>query len=253
MKRILLGVVLAVTFAMAPATSLRAQPAREIFTEGETLDFVVTWLKVTGGTARMTIAPQGDNFRITSVAKSSGSLGRMFKIRDEIESIVAKSDFTTLRYTKRLDERGDKEREVTIIADGSASRTRANGKTKTVPVPDPVFDPISVVYHLRTLGLELGKSHDLTLISDGKVYTVKAKVVKREVIETPAGRFTTLMVEPEMVRGGVPREERLFIWYTDDERHIPVRIRTEVNFGSVVASLRTIQRGVTTADPPPLH
>lgn len=235
------------------AGSLSAQPAREIFAEGETLDYTVTWLKVTGGTARMTIAPKGaDQFRITSVARSSGSLGRFIKVRDEIETIVRKADFSTLRYTKRLDERGDKHTEVTSVEGKVATRTK-EGKAKTIPVPEPVFDPISVVYYLRTLDLEPGKSYDLTLISDGKIYTVKARVVRREVIETPAGRYSTLMVEPEMVSGGVPRDERLFIWYTDDERHIPVRIRTEVKFGSVVASLRSMQEGVTSTDPPPLR
>jgi hypothetical protein len=239
--------------ALLLTTSLAAQPARELFAEGETLDYVVTWLKVTGGTARMTIGPRGEGqYRVTSVAKSSGSLGRIVKVRDEIETIVTSDDFSVLRYTKKLDERGDKELEVTVVEDGQASRTKGK-KTKTVAVPDPILDPISVMYYFRTLDLAPGNVYELTLISDGKIYTVKAKVVRREVIDTPAGRYSTLLVEPEMVSGGVPRDERLFIWYTDDDRHIPVRIRTEVKFGSVVASLKSMQRGVASTDPPPLR
>lgn len=244
MKRLLLVALL--------ATSVAAQPARELFREGETLDYIVSWLKVTGGTARMTIAPLGDDrYRVTSVAKSSGSLGRVVKVRDEIETIIRRSDFATLRYTKRLDERGEKKHEITVIANGTAIRTKKT-TTRTIPVPDPVSDPIGVVYYLRTLDLSPGKSYDLTLIADGKVYRVKARVVRRETIDTPAGRFDTVMVEPEMMSAGVRRDERLFIWYSDDERRIPVRIRTEVKFGSVVATLKSVQRGVTSTDPPAL-
>jgi hypothetical protein len=246
----LLVVLLSLTLAAPP---LAAQPASEIFLEGETLDYTVTWMRVTGGTARMTIAPQGDGqFRITSVARSGGGIGRLVKVRDEIETIVDRKDFSTVRYVKKLDEKGEKKEEVTVVEDGVATRTRSGRKPQKVEVPRPILDPISVVYHFRTLELAPGKGYDLTLISDGKIYTVHAKVIRREVVQTPAGRFDTLMVEPEMVRGGVAKEERLFIWYTDDVRHIPVRIRTEVNFGAVTATLKSISSGVKSIEPPRL-
>lgn len=233
------------------ATAAISAPVEQTYARGETLDFTLTWMKVTGGAARMTIAPAGDSrYRITSVARSSGGIARLFKVRDEIETTVDRSDFSTLTYVKRLDERGDKMVETTTIEDGVATRKRK--KIKKVPVPRPVFDPISVIYYFRTLELAPGKSYELTLISDGKLYTVHAHVIRREIVQTPAGTFNTLLVEPEMVSSGVQREERLFIWYSDDDRRLPVRIRTEVKFGSVTATLKSVTPGVTTTDPPPL-
>jgi hypothetical protein len=219
------------------------------FTKGETLDYNLTWLKVTGGTARMTIGPGADDrYRITSVARSSPRFSRFFRVHDELESHVSQDDFSMLRYVKRLDEDGDTIEEVTTVADGVATRTRK--KVKRVPVPRPVFDPISVIYYLRTVDLAPGKAYELTLIADGKVYTVHARVVRREILQTPAGKFSTVMVEPEMTSGGVPRAERLFIWYSDDDRRLPVRIRTEVKVGAITATLRGITNGVTSTDPP---
>ncbi len=219
------------------------------FLSGETLDYDLKWLKISGGSARMTAGPLGDDrIRITSVGKSSPGFSRIFKVRDEIETIVSKEDFSTLRYTKRLDEQGDKIEETTTIEDGVATRKRR--KIKKVDVPRPVFDPISIIYHLRTLDLSPGKTHDFTLIADGKVYNVHAVVVRREVVTTPAGRFNTVVIEPEMSAGGVDREERLWIWYSDDERKLPVRIRTEVNFGAITATLRAVRAGVGPIDPP---
>ncbi len=219
------------------------------FLSGETLDYDLKWLKISGGSARMTAGPLGDDrIRITSVGKSSPGFSRIFKVRDEIETIVSKEDFSTLRYTKRLDEQGDKIEETTTIEDGVATRKRR--KIKKVDVPRPVFDPISIIYHLRTLDLSPGKTHDFTLIADGKVYNVHAVVVRREVVTTPAGRFNTVVIEPEMSAAGVNREERLWIWYSDDERKLPVRIRTEMNFGAITASLRAVRAGVGPIDPP---
>lgn len=250
---LLLAAVLAAALS-AQEPPPQPTPLQRIFAEGETLDYTVTWMKVTGGTGRMTISPTGpakDRFRITSVVKSSGSLGKLFKIRDEIETIVARSDFSTLRLTKNLNERGDKMYEVTVIDDGVATRTRQ--KVRKVPVPRPVFDPISVIYHVRTLDLTPGKVHDLTLYADLKLYTVHAKVMRRETITTPAGTFSTVLVEPDMRNAaGHSKEEKLYIWYSDDERRLPVRIRTEVKFGSVTATLNRVQPGAAPVDPPPL-
>ena len=244
--KLLLAAIVAATALGAPS------PVEQRFLDGETLDYNLTWLKVTGGTARMTISPieDGSRFRITSVAHSSPGFSRFFKVRDEIETIVARSDFSTLRYVKRLDEDGDKIEETTVIEDGTATRTRK--KVKKVHVPRPILDPISVIDYLRTVDLTPGKKYDLVLIADGKVYSVHALVVRREKVETPLGVFECIRVEPRMISGGVERQERLFIWYTSDDRRIPVRIRTEVKVGAITATLRGISNGVTSISPPAL-
>jgi Protein of unknown function (DUF3108) len=237
--------------AILAATLMAANPVvQERYESGETLDYNLTWLKITGGGARMTIAPvRGEDgaFRITSVAKSSRGFSRIFKVRDEIETIVSRSDFSTLRYTKRLDEQDDKITEVTTIENGVATRTRK--KVKKVDVPRPIYDPISVIYVLRMVELVEGKTHEMQLIADGKLYTVRAKVVKRETLQTPAGSFKTVLVEPEMESGGKKREERLFIWYSDDDRRIPVKIRSDIKVGSITATLKSIRNGAAAAEP----
>jgi len=236
----------------AASSFVAASPVVGQFNAGETLDYNVAWLRITGGTARMTIAPVDDaRYRITSVAKSSSGFSRIFSVHDAIETIVSRADFSTLKYTKRLNEEGDQMVEVTTVADGVATRVRK--KVKKTPVPHPVFDPISVIFLLRTMDLTVGRTHEMTLIADGKVYSVHARILRRETITTPAGKFATVVVEPRMESGGKEREEKLNVWYTEDPRHLPVRVRTDVKFGSVTANLRAMSPGVTSIDPPLLN
>jgi hypothetical protein len=242
--------------AVLAATLTAASPVEQAFAEGETLDYQLVWLRMTGGTARMTIAPlNGERpaLRITSIGRSSPGFSRIYKVRDEIESIVARKDFSTLRYSKKLDEKNQKREEVTVIEGEVATRTRSRRTEQKIDVPRPIMDPISVIYHLRTLDLSEGNAHRLTLIADGKIYQVNARVVRRETIQTPAGRFATVVVEPEMISGGEAREERLFIWFSDDERRIPVRIRSEIRVGAITATLSGVSRGVTSIEPPSLR
>ena len=221
---------------------------RDTFNAGETLDYNLHWVKVSGGSARMTIAPSTESrYRITSVAKSGPIFSKVFKVRDEIESIVDRATFSTLEVHKRLDERGKKKQESTIIEGKSATR-----KGKTIELPDAaVFDPISLIYYVRTLDLKQGARHQFTVLSDGKVYTVHANVIRRETITTPAGKFDTVLVEPLMEAAATKDAEqrRLFIWYSDDERRLPVRIRTEVKVGAITATLRAVQTGVNGIEP----
>ncbi len=232
------------------ANAASAQSLRAIYSAGETLDYDLSWSSVSGGAARMTIAPIDQNrLRITSIAKSGTFFSRFFKVRDEIESIVGTDDFSTLQYHKMLQEGSKRKDELTVVDERHHVAIR---KGKAVAVPQPVFDPISLMYYVRGLDLTPGRMHEFTVVADGKVYRVSAVVVNRETISTPAGTFDTVVVEPKMEsQSGVFKDEqkRLLIWYSDDARHIPVRIRSDVKIGSITVTLRGIRSGVDDIEP----
>lgn len=234
-----------------------AATLERIFVPGETLDYNLTWLHITGGSLRTTIGLVPNDptrVRITFIANSSSSFAFIFKVRDQIESIANRADFSTLRYEKHLNERGRIKDDTTIIDERRhvATRRRPKHDTEEIMVPKPVFDPLSLIYHLRDLDLAPGKTHRFAVFADGKLYTLAANVTGHQRLETPAGRFNTVIVEPKMQGGGVFRDEdaNLTIWYTDDARHIPVRIRSEVKLGTITATLRAIHVGITTIEPP---
>lgn len=255
MKWLILAGAVAIA-AWGGGAPLSGAPPDDSFNAGETLDFDLTWLGITGGALRMTIAPQPSDpthYRLTSIAKSKGTFARIFSVRDEIVSYVNLSDFSTIRYEKHLNERGRRKDDITIIDEHRriATRRRPGKQTQEISVTKPVFDPLSLVYHLRRLELTPGKVHHFNVFADGKLYTLAANVTGRERMETPAGTFDTVSVEPKMQSGGLFRDEnsRMTIWYTDDARHIPVRIRSEVKVGTINALLRSVRAGVTAIEP----
>jgi uncharacterized protein DUF3108 len=227
-----------------------------IFAAGETLDFDLTWLGITGGGMRMTIggAPNDPaHFRITSVARTNPSFSLILNTRDEVMSIVNRDDFSSVRYEKHLKEHGKAKDDVTTIDEQRrvATRQRPNKTPQTVAVSKPVFDPLSLVYHLRQLDLRAGAVQRFTVYADGKVYTLQANVLRTETIGTPAGTFHTIVVEPKMLAGGIFKDEgSMTIWFTDDPRHVPVRIRSELKVGSITANLRSMRTGA--GDPEPV-
>ena len=235
---------------MLVAAEVGAATLKETYKTGETLDYDLSWSSVSGGAARMTIAPiDANRYRITSVAKSGSFFSRFFRVRDEIESVVATDDFSTLQYHKMLQEGSKRKDELTVVDERRGVAIR---KGKAVPVPLPILDPISLMYYVRGLDLTPGSTHQFTIVADGKVYKVAAVVGNRETIGTPAGTFHTIVVEPKMESSaGLFKDEqkRLLIWYTDDPLHIPVRIRSDVKIGSITVSLRGMSSGVGNIEP----
>ena len=248
--------VIALLFVGAAALG-RSATLDSIVVPGETLDYNLTWLSISGGNLRTTIAlvpNDAKRIRLTFSARSSSSFAFIYKVRDQIESIVNREDFSTLRYEKHLREGSRTKDDSTTIDErrGIATRRRPAKPTEELSVTKPLFDPLSLVYHLRDLDLTQGRTHSFPVFADGKIYTLVANVTGRQTLETPAGRFHTVIVEPKMQGGGIFRDEdaSLTIWYSDDARHIPVRIRSEVKVGTITANLRRISAGITTIEPP---
>lgn len=229
----------------------------EEYTKGETLDYDLTWLHIVGGSIRMTIAPSGtDRFRITSIAASDSDFERIYKVRDQIESQVLRDSFSTVSYEKTLNENGKLKEDDTVIDPVTRNASRRKGEKERafhVNPPPPYLDPLSVLYRLRMLDLTPGKVYTFTVYADGNVYEMTATVRKdRETVKTAAGTFNCVSVEPKMSgRGGLFRDDnsRMIFWYTDNNLHVPVRIRSELKFGSITATLRAVHAGVTSIEP----
>lgn len=222
-----------------------SQAADSPFTRGETLDFTLEWLGISAGTARMTIGPSsGDSSQlwITSIAETTSGFSHFFRVRDELESIVTRDDFSTVYYRKRLEEGKRTKDETTVVDPAHGIATR---KGKTARVPKPVFDPISMIFYLRTLDLAVGRTYVFPVFADGKLYTLQADVARRERIETHLGSFDAFVVVPRSKVGGIFRDEdnKLTIWYSADARRLPLQLRSEVRFGAVTATLKRVRAG----------
>lgn len=228
---------------------LDATPYLErVFSDGERIEYSLSWLGIVGGSATMTVAPAGEVIRIESIAKSEGALGRLYPVRDVIRSLIARAGFSTLRFEKTLNERGRSKKELTELDPGTGTGKR---KGKEFAYRAPVLDPLSTIYYLRTLDLTPGKRHTMRILADGKDYEIEAVILRRENLRIDGATFDTWLVEPKMTKGGIFRDEstRLLIWFTADDRRIPVRIRSELEFGHIIATLRRSRLGPFPAEP----
>ena len=217
------------------------------FGVGERLIYSVGYGMIKAGTASLEvkeIAKIGGNkcFRIFSSARSNKFFSVFFNVDDRIESFMDVYGLYPLRFEKHLIE--GKYRADAYVEFDQKRRLAISGKD-TVPVPIYVQDALSVLYYARSQKLEVGKSISVENYADRKNYLLEIRVHRKERIEVPAGEFDCIVVEP-LLRGSTvfKHEGKLFVWLTDDEKKMPVLMKSKASFlGSVNVSLKEYRLG----------
>jgi len=115
-----------------------------------------------------------------------------------------------------------------------------NHRTLETDLPsDDVLDTLSGIYYLRARPLQLEKTETLHIFDSERYADVPVEVLRREEIRLPnLKKITTLVVRPVQKTAGILRRTGdVFVWLTDDDFKIPVKIVTTIAIGEVTAEL----------------
>lgn len=96
------------------------------------------------------------------------------------------------------------------------------------------YDFLSALYRIRSLPLADGGSHFMTIQQGADQYRVEVKYSGRQLLKTNVGSFDTIVTRVS-IRGA--RDYDLHIYFSDDERHVPVLITAKVASGEIRAEL----------------
>ncbi|OGR58071.1 MAG: hypothetical protein A2X36_16230 [Elusimicrobia bacterium GWA2_69_24] len=223
--------------------------ARPVSWFPEKLDFEVKWGLISMGFSDMAVEEIVDfngrpAYHVVSKAWSGGFADTFYKVRDQNESWIDAEDFRSLGYSKKLRE-GSFFRDEWVLYDYPAKawvskRLNKSGEASfgSGEVPGPVQDVLSSLYYIRGKTLQIGDEVVID-VNTMENWPFVLKVIKKETIKVPAGKFNTILVEPFMRKEGIfiQKGKRLRVWVTDDERHYPVMMKVEIIFGNITAVL----------------
>jgi hypothetical protein len=244
MKGAVLGMLVAASSAAAGSPPARSLP----FAGGEHLRYVIRYGIIHAGFSTLNV-DEGPvikghrTWKITSQAWSNKVMDVLYNVRDRNESWMDREGLYSHHFEQDLHEGSYAAKrwidynygaqQFVRIEERGGKQTRIEGT-----LPGPVQDVFSSLYYARTLPLEPGKSYEFLTNSDGKNWTLKINVLRRETVNVKAGKFSCVVVEPMMLSEGIFKNKgRLLVWLTDDDKRIPVLIRTQVSVGSVSAEL----------------
>lgn len=216
------------------------------FGTGEKLFFDINYGFINAGTASMEVEKLIEYksrpcYQIVSKALSNKFFASFYKVDDRVESIVDATGLFSWRFEKKLREGGYRaerkyefDQPMNLVYEGK----------DTITVEPYAQDALSVMYYVRTVPLEVGKSVYAYNYVDGKKMNLEIKVLKREQITVKAGTFDCLVVEPLSESVGVFKNEgTLRVWLTDDRLRLPVLMKSKILVGSISAELTDYHLG----------
>jgi Protein of unknown function (DUF3108) len=235
----LLAGVLQVLQGSAPAAP--ASPPDYPFMVGETLTYSAKLGMLTLGTGSLQVAGI-DSVRGVETFRLRFRLqgGTVFySLDDVLESYVATDGFESHRFVQDFTENNKpKHRTFEIFPDSGFYRE--SGKDTTFASPEDPLDDGAFFYFIRITPLEVGKKYVYDRYFKKDKNPVVIEVVKREKMELPDGsKVQCLVLHPVIeTKGLFSKRSDTRVWLTDDERRLPVQIRSKFPFGTITLRLK---------------
>jgi len=224
-----LAALVGLNFVAAVAPLAGQTQAKVPWAAGEHLEYTVRIIGIKSGIGVMQVAGidtmRGHpSWRLHFNIKGSTPLGT-YHVDDSYDSWMDVETLNSLRFEQRLYEGG---KHVARNYDIFPSRGifHQEGKDEKPSVPEPL-DDASFFFFVRTLPLEVGKEYSFNKYFDPKANPVTIKVLPKEVVEVPAGKFPAIVLQPSFKTNGLFSEDgHAEIWLSDDEHRILLRMDT---------------------------
>lgn len=230
----------------------RIQPLRPgfAFSYGQTLHYEGEWRFWNAGVATLSVERSGAQNHVAVTADTTGVVSLLYRVQDRFNTYFDAKTLCSYKSIKHSEE-GSHRRETVITYDythGKAvleERNLKDGQQKRTEndIPGCVTDIVSGILYVASLPLQPGATYSFPVNDGGKTVSVQAHVEAKEQIKTPAGTFETVRVGPEGDSGALLKNKgRIWIWYSDDERHLPVQMRAKLFWGTATIYLTSISK-----------
>ena len=240
-KLMIHSAAIAALITAAAASSANSQSAPLPFSIGEKLSYRVSVSKMgTVGSGSMWVEGPVDIRGVSTWLLRfdfQAGLGPM-KAVDRTSSWLDPRHMAAQRYFKHEKHVLSKRDERVEIFASDRRWIAADGESGTTPTAEPL-DELSFMYFIRTLPLTPDTAYQFNRHFDRARSPTTVKVLQREVISTPAGRFQTIAVEMRVRDSRRYRGEGVIkINLSDDAMRIPVRIESAMPvLGTAVMTL----------------
>lgn len=270
MKATLLALA-ALLLALLPLHPVEAQQTETAYTTaftqspyrvGERLTYHVTYSSfINAAHIEMLVAARGtffnrDAIQLRAHVETTGVVNAaLYSINNDYTTYVDPASGLPFR-TQQLMREGGRTSDTSSEYNQPVGTTAIPSRQRLGEFPG-TYDFMSAIYHLRTLALTEGSVYYFNARNDLDVYAVELRVVRRELIKTNVGSFNTIVTSLRVPKNEEANEYRVRIYFSDDERHVPVLMTARLPSGDLRVELAgselpapTTQTTVSVTAPP---
>jgi len=247
------GVALSVSVLVSPVLFGQTKPSP--YQPGERLTYEVGWSVFQAGTVsatlQRTLVGTKDKYTVITKAHSQGFVSLLFNVDNEFRSVFNPQTLCSEKISKKISEGRrrketeivfDPQRKLAILDERDLTRPQDPPKHEENETPTCVEDVVTAFYYLRNQVFQVGKPLQVTVNDGSRTYDVTLDVQAQETIQTPLGQRAAIRIEPKVFSGLFKRKGRMLIWFSNDEQHLPLRIRFIIAVGPITATLKSVTK-----------
>lgn len=212
------------------------------FQAGEEVNYTVYYslagLYVSAGKATFTNTLERMNghtvYHVVGDGSTNPSYEWMYKVNDRYESYIDTATLQPLKFIRNIHEEDYKKYENVTFNRGTNTAITTDGVFK---VPDCIQDVISSIYYSRNIDFNKYKPEDkipFSMFLDNEVFNMYLRYLGKETVKTKYGKFKAIKFKPLLLKGTIfEGGEKMTVWVSDDNNHVPLRIESPITVGSV--------------------
>lgn len=228
--------------------SIVARPAYSAdlpFAVGEKLTYEVKWLWFDAGRVVLHIpdmVTDGDRpfMRFTLHTYTTHTIAKIFEMDDYFESYWDPvSRLPSKLVVKIRESYENKDKVMEFDHDMKEVVVTKDEKEPETMELDPLAqDFLSAGHFTRTWPLIPRQKIRFPVFEDDKNYNAVMKVIKKERLRIMGGMIDTVMIIPKIkFEGAFQSRGTLYVWMTDDEYKVPVKLKMKIVVGTMTATL----------------
>lgn len=204
----------------------------------------IYWTGIRAGMATMDYETTSSGMTIRTHATSASIISLFYPVDDFAESILYPDGYP-MKYTLKTREGRYRRHKITYFekkADGLPQKVLyqniRDDETKEFHLDKQAYDPLSAFYAMTKMALETGQSKYIDIFDSKKLLHTEVEILRKEKIRIQSGEFDTLLIKPLLHSEGIFRRTGdIFIWVTDDDRKLPVLVKSKALIGAFTAEL----------------
>ncbi len=235
------------------------RPVVDPFRENEKVVHEVTYLKMDAGSLTFETLPyaqvnQKKSYHFKASILSTSLFSSFYSVDDFVSILMDYETMVPSAFTLHAKETAQL-REARAFYDQTGLQatywekkyTQAKGEEEKklnweiLPFSQNTF---SSLYYFRAFPWKVGDERAFRVTNDKENLVFTAKAIRKEVLETQAGKFNAIVIQPQVtLKGKFKPVGDIFIWLSDDDRKFILRIECKIKIGSLVSEIVKLDKG----------
>ncbi|MBC7456862.1 MAG: DUF3108 domain-containing protein [Bdellovibrionaceae bacterium] len=236
------------------------RPQVDPFIVGEKVVHSIGYIGMEGGRITFEVKPfvevnNRKSYNFYMGLKTSSMFSKIYSMDDYVETFIDYEDLVPHVFKLSLRESGKLLSSSAFFNNKTLKATfwekkytEKNGEEEKklawdiLPYSQNVF---SGIFYMRVFKWDIGKEISFRVADDEKNIVFKATAIKKLTLETDAGEFKAIKIKASVVtRGALTQAGDFYLWISDDDRKIILRIEAEIKVGKIVSEIVEYKSGI---------